>query len=122
MDWYYSLTEHILKPDNIMVRKDSFQSVQSLLESKVVALYEALLLYQIKSACSFCRNQGLVFLRGLTNVDDWDADLKSVTDAEATLQKDLDQFSNQHAKALLGRLVEKAEEREALLRDIRQAL
>jgi hypothetical protein len=122
MDWYCSLTEHILKPDNIMVGKESFQSVQNLLESKVVALYEALLLYQIKSACSFYRNQGLVFLRGLANLDDWDADLKSVTDAEAALQKDLDQFNNQHAKALLGRLVEKAEEREALLGDIRQAL
>jgi hypothetical protein len=122
MDWYCSLTEHILRPDNIIVGKESFQSVQNLLESKVVALYEALLLYQIKSACSFYRNQGLVFLRGLANLDDWDADLKSVTDAEAALQKDLDQFNNQHAKALLGRLVEKAEKREALLGDIRQAL
>jgi hypothetical protein len=122
MDWYCSLTEHILKPDNIMVGMDSFQSVQNLLENKVVALYEALLLYQIKSACSFYRNQGLVFLRGLANLDDWDVDLKSVTDAEAALQKDLDQFNNQHAKAFLGRLVEKAEEREALLGDIRQAL
>jgi hypothetical protein len=122
MDWYCSLTEHILKPDNVMVGKESFQSVHNLLESKVVALYEALLLYQIKSACSFYRNQGLVFLRGLANLDDWDADLKSVTDAEAALRKDVDQFNNQHAKALLGRLVEKAEEREALLGDIRQAL
>jgi hypothetical protein len=58
----------------------------------------------------------------LANLDDWDSDLKSVTDAESALQKDLDQFNTQHAKSLLGHLVELAKEREALLGDIRHAL
>ncbi|KAH8646283.1 hypothetical protein BX600DRAFT_484853 [Xylariales sp. PMI_506] len=62
MDWYCNLTEHILNQDNIVVGKQSFHSVQNLLEGKVVTLYKALLLYQMKSACSFYRNQGLVFL------------------------------------------------------------
>ncbi|KAK3353868.1 WD40-repeat-containing domain protein [Lasiosphaeria hispida] len=122
MDWYCSLTEHVLMQDNIVVGKGSFKSVQLLLENRVVELYKVLLLYQMKSVCSFYRHQGWVFLRGLVNIDDWDTNLKSVTDAEATLQNDLSQFNNQHTKSLLGKLIEKAEKRQAVLGDIHQAL
>ena len=34
MDWYYSLTEHILRQDSIVVGKESFQSVQLQLETE----------------------------------------------------------------------------------------
>ncbi len=122
MDWYCSLAEHILQQDNIVVGNESFQPVQQQLEHRIVTLYKALLLYQMKSACSFYSHQGWVFLRGLANLDDWDADLKNARDAESALQADLDQFNTQHAKSLLGRLVEIAKEREAPLRDIVQAL
>ena len=56
------------------------------------------------------------------NLDDWDSDLKSVTDAEDALQKDSDQYNNQHAKSSLGRLVELAKGMETMLGDVRQAL
>jgi hypothetical protein len=122
MDWYCALTEHLLNKDNIVIGNESFESILQQLENAVVALYKALLLYQMKSVCSYYRNQGLVFLRGLANLDDWDGDLKSVIDAEDALQKDSDQFSNQHAKSLLRRLVKLGEERQSLLGDIRKAL
>jgi hypothetical protein len=95
MDWYYDLTEHLLHKDNIIVGNKSFETILQQLEKRVVALYKALLLYQIRSVCSYYRNQGLVFLRSLANLDDWDSDLKSVTDAEITLQKDSDQYNSQ---------------------------
>ncbi|KAK4108026.1 hypothetical protein N656DRAFT_784549 [Canariomyces notabilis] len=76
----------------------------------------------MKSVCSFYRRQTWIVLRGLAKVDDWDAYLKSVKDIEATLQTDLNQFSSQHTKSLLGKLVEKAEDRKAQLGDIHQAL
>jgi hypothetical protein len=122
MDWYCALTEHLLNKDNIVIGNKSFEPILQQLENAVVALYKALLLYQMKSVCSYYRYQGLVFLRGLANLDDWDGDLKSVTDAEDALQKDSDQYNNQHAKSLLRRLVELGEERQSLLGDIRQAL
>ncbi|KAK4109346.1 hypothetical protein N656DRAFT_716293, partial [Canariomyces notabilis] len=122
MDWYCALTEHILSQNNIVVGKESFKSVQLQLENRIVELYKALLLYQMKSVCSFYRHKTWIVLRGLAKVDDWDAYLKSVTDTEATLQTDLNQFNSQHTKSLLGKLVEKAEERKALLGDIHQAL
>ncbi len=39
----------------------------------------------MKSVCSYYRNQGLVFLRGMLSLDDWDGDLTLVTEAEATV-------------------------------------
>ena len=105
-----------------MVGNESFETILQQLEKRVVGLYKALLLYQIRSVCSYYRNQGLVFLRSLANLDDWDGDLKSVTDAEIVLQKDSDQYNSQHAKSSLGRLVELAETMETLLGDVHQTL
>ncbi|KAK4107453.1 hypothetical protein N656DRAFT_741730, partial [Canariomyces notabilis] len=104
MDWYCALTEHILSQNNIVVGKESFKSVQLQLENRIVELYKALLLYQMESVCSFYRHKTWIVLRGLAKVDDWDAYLKSVTDTEATLQTDLNQFNSQHTKSLLGKL------------------
>jgi hypothetical protein len=87
MDWYCALTEHLLNKDNVTAGKD-FQAVLRQLENGIVELYKALLQYQMKSVCSYYRNQGLVFLRGMFNLDDWDSDLKLVTDVEAAVQND----------------------------------
>jgi WD40 repeat protein len=122
MDWYCGLTEYLLNKDNIVIGSESFQTILQQLEKTVVALYKALLLYQMKSVCSYYRNQGLVFLRSLANLDDWDGDLKSVTDAEVTLEKDSGQYNSEHAKSSLGRLVELAEKMETLFKDVRQTL
>ncbi|KAH8800337.1 hypothetical protein F5884DRAFT_891236 [Xylogone sp. PMI_703] len=122
MDWYCELTDHLLTEDCIIIGNESFESIIVQLEKGIVALYKALLLYQMKSICSYYRNQGLVFLRGLVNMDDWDSDLKSVTDAETAVQKDSDQYNTLQAKSLLGKLVKDGEERQSLLGDVRQAL
>jgi hypothetical protein len=122
MEWYCSLTEHLLKKDNIVIGNETFESIQQQLEMGVIALYKALLLYQMKIVCSYYRNQGVVFLRGLVNLDDWDGDLTSVTKAEVALKEDSEMYNNLHAKSLLGGLVARAEARETLLGDIRQTL
>ncbi|KAK3352636.1 hypothetical protein B0T25DRAFT_606607 [Lasiosphaeria hispida] len=59
MDWYCALTEHLLNKDNI-VAGNEFQAILHRLEETLVELYKALLLYQMKSACSYFHNQGLV--------------------------------------------------------------
>ncbi|KAK3942456.1 hypothetical protein QBC46DRAFT_426235 [Diplogelasinospora grovesii] len=105
MDWYCALTDHVLNEENINISGESFKPVLQQLEERIISLYKALLLYQMKSVCSYYRNQGIGFLRNLANLDDWDGDLRNVTDAEAALQKDSGQYNNQHAKSLLGHLV-----------------
>lgn len=119
MDWYCALTEHLLNEDCV---KESLEMILPQLEMKVLALYKALLLYQMKSVCSYYRQQGLVFLRNLVSWDDWDNDLKTVEDAEATLQKDSDQYNKFHVKSALAQLVERAKSMEELLGDIHRTL
>ena len=119
MDWYCALTEHLLNKNNVAAGKD-FQAVLRQLENSIVDLYRALLQYQMKSVCSYYRNQGLVFLRGMLNVDDWDGDLKLVTDAETTIQNDAAQSFQEQTKTSLGKLVEHAEGMERRLGDIHQ--
>jgi hypothetical protein len=122
MDWYCELTEHLLNKDYIVIGNESFETVILQLEQRVIALYKALLLYQMKSVCSYYRNQGLVFLRSLINLNRWDDDLQSVIDAEAAVQKDSDQYNDLKAKSALGKLVKDGEERNSLLGDVHQAL
>ncbi|KAK0755967.1 LOW QUALITY PROTEIN: hypothetical protein N5P37_011520, partial [Trichoderma harzianum] len=119
MDWYCALTEHLLSEDCF---NEPLKMILPQLETKVLALYKALLLYQMKSVCSYYRQQGLVFLRSLVSWDDWDNDLKTVEDAEITLQKDSDQYNKLHAKSALAQLVERAKSMEELLGDIHQTL
>jgi len=121
MDWYCVLTEHLLNKNNISTGND-FQAVLHQLEERVVRLYEALLLYQMKSVCSYYRNQGLVFLRGMLSLDNWDGDLKLVTDAEAAVEHDAAQYFQEQTKTSLGELVEYAEGVKAQLGNIHQTL
>ncbi|KAK4139138.1 uncharacterized protein C8A04DRAFT_40952 [Dichotomopilus funicola] len=121
MDWYCALTEHLLNKDNITAGKD-FQAILRQLEKEIIELYKALFLYQMKSVCSYYRNQGLVFLRGMLNLDDWDGDLKSVTDAEAIVQNDTAQFFQGQTRTFLGDLVSCAKGMEAQLGDVHQTL
>ena len=119
MDWYCTLSEHLLKKDRV---DDSLGSIIPQLKARIVALYKALLLYQMKSVCSYYRHQGLVFLRGLANWDDWDADLKAVTDAEENLLNDWDKYDKLKAESLRSELVKLAEGIEGKLGDIHQTL
>jgi hypothetical protein len=69
MEWYCALTEHLLNKNNVAAGKD-IEAVLCQLERSIVELYRALLQYQMKSVCSYYRNQGFVFLRDMLNLDD----------------------------------------------------
>jgi hypothetical protein len=122
ISWYCVLTGHLLDNDNIVTTDEPLKSILQQLEQRVVTLYKAILLYQIKSVCSYYRHQGYNFLRQLASWDDWDGYLKTVKDAEDRLQKDSDQYNSEHVKGSLRRFVKAAENMEAQLGDIRQTL
>jgi hypothetical protein len=117
MDWYCALSEHLLKKDHI---DESLESIPPLLQARVIALYKALLLYQMKSVCSYYRHQGLVFLRALANWDDWDSCLDAVQDAEKSLLDDWGQFDKIKAGSLRRELTERAKQMAELLEAIGQ--
>ena len=122
MYWYCALTGHLLDKDNIVTADESLKSILQQLEQRVVALYKAILLYQMKSVCSYYRHQGFNFLLQLASWDDWDGYLKSVTDAEDSLREDSDRYNNEHVKSSLRKFVETAAKMETQLGDIRQTL
>ena len=82
MDWYCAHVKHLLHTTDVGSSSMSFESVLEQLKQKVVQLYKAILLYQMKSVCSYYRNQGWNFILQLWNFDDWDGALDSVEQAE----------------------------------------
>ncbi|KAK4075235.1 hypothetical protein Purlil1_12725 [Purpureocillium lilacinum] len=121
MEWYCALTVHLLD-DSVKIGDETHMAVLRQLEENVLALYKALLLYQMKSVCCYYRHQGYVFLRALANLDDWDADLNAVNDAEETLRADWEQYNKLRGKNTLSQVLNRAQEMQRLLGDIQQTL
>jgi hypothetical protein len=114
MDWYCALTEHLLDNNTNIIGDKSFDEVLTKLEKTIVTLYEALLQYQMKSVCYY-RSPSLAFLRGLASWDDWDGDLKRVTDAEAIIESMSVQYHREYEKSSLYQLVDSGKQMETLL-------
>lgn len=95
MKWYCALTDSQFQTEARTDEKDHYSKLEDRLRDQVLDLYKALLVYQMKSACWYYRSKGMIILRGLANIDDWDAELKKVTDAEDALQKDMTQFNGE---------------------------
>ena len=121
MEWYCALTVHLLE-DSDKIGDETHTAVLRQLEENVLALYKALLLYQMKSVCGYYRHQGYVFLRALANLDDWDADLKTVNDAEETVRADWEQYNKIRGNNTLSQVLNRAQEMQRLLGDIQQTL
>ncbi|KAK4495950.1 hypothetical protein PRZ48_013218 [Zasmidium cellare] len=103
MTWYSSLAESLL------ANRADLKRSRVALEKSLIHLYQMLLHYQMRSICFFYRNQVVVFLRALALVDDWPGDLQSVIEAEESLRKDAEQYTNNKSSDLLARLVDAGE-------------
>ncbi|KAM0516054.1 hypothetical protein ACHAPE_005677 [Trichoderma viride] len=83
MDWYWNLSSVILK-ESPNDDGGGLGSIRRELETQVVDLYKALLLYEIKSVCLYYRSRGLVLLRDIAKLDDWNGDIRAIQNAERT--------------------------------------
>jgi len=93
------------------------------LEKRIVDLYKALLLYQIKSVYSCYQNQGIILFQDIIKLDDWDGNLKSVQDAENAVRQDSDAYNTLKIRSCLEQLVDTTKNQETkLLQDIHQLL
>jgi N-terminal domain of NWD NACHT-NTPase/NACHT domain len=131
MDWYCVLTDHLLNNvnedniangENIINRGRSPQSVRKQLEQRIIELYKAILLYQMKSVCSYYWNQYKEFFLNLVDLKDWDGTRTNVESAEKTLKEDWEQHRNVQAMDLWDKLVKLTEKNQSLLGDIGQTL
>ncbi|KAI0550554.1 WD40-repeat-containing domain protein [Xylaria curta] len=119
MDWYCALTEPLLNKSNF-VDGNNFQSVLSLLKKKIIELYKALLLYQVKSIVSYYRKHSVRFFRDMGKLDDWDGNIQHVKDAETAVREDMDQYYQEQTKTYLNQLNENAYTLTAQLGNIQQ--
>ncbi|KAN0075115.1 WD40 repeat-like protein [Elaphomyces granulatus] len=116
MDWYWNLSTLLFKEDT---DDNCCTGLREQLGKRVVDLYKELLLYQVKTVCSYYRNRWLALLRDIIKLDDWDGGLQGVQRAEEAFERD----SNVYIQSNLKELVKIANEKEVkLLRDINQAL
>jgi WD40 repeat protein len=103
MEWYWELPDTVQR-ENAGVY-DHLSKMKGGLEAQLIGLYKLLLLYQMKSVCSYYKNRGLVFLRDIAKLDDWDGDIKAVEKAEAIFNKDSDFHLKEKINANLEQVV-----------------
>ncbi|KAI1349742.1 WD40-repeat-containing domain protein [Xylaria sp. FL0043] len=119
MDWYCALTDLLLDKTNVST-KYNFREVLGQLETTITKLYRALLLYQMKSVCSYYRHQGARFLHDIVSSNDWEGDINIIKQAETTLRGDIDQYYQEQTKASLNKLTDNSSKLLNLLGNIRQ--
>ncbi|KAN0075185.1 hypothetical protein V8E54_007796 [Elaphomyces granulatus] len=126
MDWYWNLSTLLFKDDT----DDNYSArLREQLGKRVVDLYKELLLYQVKTVCSYYRNRWLALLRDIIKLDNWDGGLQGVERAEKIFEQDLNVYINQEIGSNLQELVKIAKGKEVelrqelvFLRDLNQAL
>jgi hypothetical protein len=122
MEWYSAIIHHLLEPSNIDSVTTSIEPIVPKLKSKVVQLYKDILLYQMKSICSYYRNQGFNFLLQLANWDDWEGFMESIIKDEKDLLDDWEKYDKVKASKVAEELVTLTKKVEILLGDISRTL
>ena len=143
MDWYCVLADRLLtivneaniankgdnvnedsnmNEQNIANKTQSLQSVRKQLEQRVVELYKAILLYQMKSICSYYRNQYKEFFLNLVDLKGWDGARTNVTTAENTLKEDWEQYNLVQVDDRWGTLINHTEKMQTQLGVIGETL
>ncbi|KAM0524770.1 hypothetical protein ACHAPE_000871 [Trichoderma viride] len=103
MEWYWELPDAILKKN-----VDAYNHLSKMrggLEAQLIGLYKLLLLYQMKSVCSYYKHRGLVFLRDIAKLDDWNGDIREIEKAETLFYKHSDVHQKEKMNANLEQIV-----------------
>ena len=117
MKWYCELSILLLKENTVDVETSA--GVRGELEQRVIDLYQALLLYLIKSVGCCYRNRFIAFLRDTIKLDDWNGSLQSVEVAENAVRQDSHAYTTQQISLRLEQLLDVAKNQESrLLQDI----
>lgn len=94
-EWYWNLAGLLLDDSKA---DESSEGLRTQLQNNISQLYEKLLLYQMKSICVYRRHWATTIGRDMLKVDDWASQLSKIKEAEATIQRDMDQYSTEEIK------------------------
>jgi len=121
MKWYCELSTLLLREDTI--KSEISAGVRGQLEQRVIDLYQALLLYLMKSVYSLNRDRFVGLLCDLVKMDAWDEALQSVEAAENAVRQDSHVYNMEQIRFSLEELLNVAKNEEGkLLRDIQSVL
>jgi hypothetical protein len=121
MQWYGELSVLLLREDTVNAEESA--GVRGQLERRVIRLYEALLLYLIRSVYAFNRYRLVAFIRDAVKLDDWEDSLVGVEDAENAVRQGSEAYNSHQIRRSLEEILEVAKNQESkLLRDIYSVL
>ncbi|KAI7972052.1 hypothetical protein EIK77_003145 [Talaromyces pinophilus] len=115
MNWYWDLAGLLLDENTI---QKSSAGLRARLEEHIIELYQKLLLFQVKCACLYYQNQGIVLLKDMLKLDDWESQIQDIKDAEAAVQRDSEQYNSEQVKLHLHDLAVTAHSQETKLGDV----
>lgn len=91
MRWYWGIALDTLD----LANKDVPSDTKTYIKLRLVEIYRAILVFEIKSICSYYRNRGFSFLRDLVKFDDWESQLENICKLENEFERDYHQYSSQ---------------------------
>ncbi|KAM6506442.1 hypothetical protein FSOLCH5_013423 [Fusarium solani] len=119
MEWYWNLVRLLLDENKT---EQSSAGLRVQLEKHVVQLYEKLLSYQMKSVRLYRHNWAAVIVKDMVKIDDWAGQLSEIQEAEAAVQRDMEQYNTEESKMQLRKLTNAASALEMNLQDIHSAI
>ena len=121
MEWYCGLSDKLLGKATSKAELPSEDHY--ILEKQVINLYQALLLYLIKSVGYCYGTRFIASIRDIFNLDDWKGNLDDVKASETATQQDLDRYVHYDIRNDLKELLDVAKNHETkLLEDIYSVL
>ncbi|KAF3076728.1 hypothetical protein CFAM422_001367 [Trichoderma lentiforme] len=88
MKWYWSLSSDLFHGDGSLRDNNDVSNTQNVILSRLVGLYKEIILFQVKSICSFYRNRWLQLIRDFVIKDNWNDSLKEIRTLELEFQND----------------------------------
>jgi hypothetical protein len=118
MDWYWNLVDLLLDER----AGSAFDGLRGQLETRIVQLYQKLLLYQMRSVCLYHRSRVAVFFRDVVVLDDWGGQLDDIKQVEAAVRSDSDQCGSLQARSHLEGIASAAERQFSELQGVTSAI
>ncbi|EHK48808.1 hypothetical protein TRIATDRAFT_10225, partial [Trichoderma atroviride IMI 206040] len=87
--WYWEHATRLFGKDQAENHMEGFQRE---LQSAFIDFYKKLLKFQLQSICDYYRHRGVVFLRDLVKLDDWDGSLRSIRENDESLRNKVNGF------------------------------